>query len=56
VDDAYEGSRGCYFVGPALLHRYVSMVVQIRGQGALPGSILSHHVRIVSDALVGRNP
>jgi hypothetical protein len=29
------------------------VVIQIRGQGALPGSILSHRVRMVGDALLG---
>jgi hypothetical protein len=29
------------------------MVVQIRGQGALPDSILSHRMRMVGDALLG---
>jgi hypothetical protein len=28
-------------------------VIQIRGTGALPGSVLSHHVRMVGDTLLG---
>jgi hypothetical protein len=32
------------------------MVVQIRGQGALPSFILSHRVRMVVGALLVRNP
>jgi hypothetical protein len=28
-------------------------VIQIKGQGALPDSVLSHHVRMVGDALLG---
>jgi hypothetical protein len=31
----------------------VPMVVQIRGQGALTSSVLSHHMRMVSDTLLG---
>jgi hypothetical protein len=33
-----------------------AMAVQIRGQGALPGFILSHHVRMVGGALLVCNP
>jgi hypothetical protein len=32
------------------------MALQIRGQGALPGFVLSHHVRMVSGALLICNP
>jgi hypothetical protein len=31
----------------------VPMVVQIRGQGALTSSVLAHHMRMVSDTLLG---